>query len=146
VKDPHLRAEEWKNLLVRCVSEFESLANDVRKQLLRIPALPKRKNDLGSLSFQRLLKAHDCLKNWYGIEILNGFADEDSNFINKMFNRRHLVIHTGSRVDQEYIQNTDDKTVRLHQVIRIDSNEVRRLIGLCEKAGRNLIAGFESIQ
>lgn len=91
VKDPKLRAEEWKNILVRCVSEFEALANDVRKQLLKIPASPKRKNDLGSLSFQRLIKAHDCLKNWYGIEILGGFAEDDSSFINKMFNRRHLL-------------------------------------------------------
>jgi hypothetical protein len=146
VKDQRLREEEWKSLLVRCVSEFEYLANDVRKQLLRIPASPRRKSDLGSLSFQSLLNARDCIKNWFGIEILDVFSEEDANFMNKMFNRRHLVIHKGSQVDEEYIKNTGDKTVRLNQVIRIGSNEVNRLISLTKKVGQNLILGFESIQ
>lgn len=146
VKEPQRRAEEWKSLLTRCVSEFESLANDMRKQLLRIPATKKRKEDFVGLSFQRILKAHECLKNWYGIEILGGFADDDSVFLNKMFNRRHLVIHTGSRVDDEYLKNTNDASVRLNQVIRIDSNEIRRLIPLTNRAGKNLIHGYDSIQ
>jgi len=146
VKEPQRRAEEWKSLLVRCVSEFESLANDMRKQLLQIPATKKRKEVFAGLSFQRVLKAHECLKNWYGIEILGGFADEDSVFLNKMFNRRHLAIHTGSRVDEEYMKNTDDASVRLNQIIRIDSNEIRRLIPLTGRAGKNLIHGYDSIQ
>jgi Zn finger protein HypA/HybF involved in hydrogenase expression len=146
VKEPQRRSEEWKNLLVRCVSEFESLANDMRKQLLRIPSTQKRKNDLASLSFQRVLKAHECLKYWYGIEILGGFSDDDSAFLNKMFNRRHLVIHTGSRVDEEYLKNTKDPSVRLNQVIRVDSQEIRRLIALTKTATQNLISGYDSIQ
>ena len=36
--------------------------------------------------------------------------------------------------------------VRLNQVIRIDSQEVRRLITLTNTAGQNLITGYESIQ
>lgn len=37
IKEPNLRAEEWKRLLSDCVSLFESLGNDVFKQLSRIP-------------------------------------------------------------------------------------------------------------
>ena len=145
IKEPLRRAEEWKNLLVRCVSEFESLANDMRKQLLRIPSTPRRKKDLGSVSFQGIIKANECLKDWYGIEILDGLSETDSNFLNKMFNRRHLVIHTGSQVDDEYLKNTDDKSVRLNQVIRIDSQEIRRLIAMTKVAAQNLISGYDSI-
>jgi hypothetical protein len=146
IKEPNLRAEEWKRLLSDCVSQFESLANDVRKQLLRIPTTPKHRNALTNLSFQRVLKAHECLKQWYGIEILGGFTEDDSNFLNKMFNRRHLVVHTGNRVDEEYLKNTNDASVRLNQVIRVDSKGIRRLIPLATRAGKNLIAGYESIQ
>jgi len=146
IKEPQRRAEEWKNLLVRCVSEFESLANDMRKHLLRIPSTPKRKKDFGNLSFQRILNANERLKDWYGIGILDGFSEDDSTFLNKMFNRRHLVIHTGSRVDEEYLQNTDDKSVRLNQVIRIDSQEIPRSIALTKRAAQNLITGYDSIQ
>lgn len=146
VKEPHRRAEEWKSLLVRCVSEFESLANDMRKQLSRLPTTQKRRTDLNGLSFQRVRRAHECMKNWYGIEILGGFSEDDSVFLNKMFNRRHLAIHTGCRVDEEYLKNTDDSSVRLNQVIRVDSNHIRRLIPLTKTVGINLIAGFESIR
>jgi hypothetical protein len=146
IKEPHLRAEEWKRLLSDCISQFESLANDVRKQLHRIPTTPRRRSDLDQLGFQQILKAHGCLKSWYGIEMLGRFAEADSTFLNKMFNRRHLVIHTGNRVDEEYLRNTNDTSVQLHQVIRIDSNEIRRLIGLTTTAGKNLISGYESIQ
>jgi len=63
-----------------------------------------------------------------------------------MFNRRHLVIHTGSRVDDKYLKKTNDTSVRLNQVIRVESNDIRRLIPLTKWAGKNLIKGFESMQ
>jgi hypothetical protein len=60
------------------------------------------------------------MNEWFGIKILEKFNEDDITFLNRMFNRRHLVIHTGNRVDEEYIKNTGDTTVRLNQVIRIN--------------------------
>lgn len=42
LEDRHIRESEWKKLLSFCVSEFEALANYLRKLLMRIPATPKR--------------------------------------------------------------------------------------------------------
>jgi hypothetical protein len=145
-KERPQRDQAWKDLLVRCISDFESMANDLREQLLRIPSTPKRKNDLRNLSFQRVLKARECLKNWFGVGILDGLPEDDCIFLNKMFNRRHIVLHKGSRVDEEYLENTKDTSVQLNQIIRIDSQEVRRMIGLTKTAAQNLISGYESIQ
>ena len=64
--------------------------------------------------------ANERMNEWFGIKILEKFNEDDITFLNRMFNRRHLVIHTGNRVDEEYIKNTGDTTVRLNQVIRIN--------------------------
>jgi hypothetical protein len=101
---------------------------------------------IGRLSFQSIFNANEFLKDLFGIEILNGFVGDDLIFLNKMFNRRHLVIHTGGRVDDKYLKNTNDTSVRLNQVIRVENNDIRRLIPLTTLAGKNLIEGFESMQ
>lgn len=145
VIDRHDREVEWEKL-TRCVSEFESMANQVRRFMLRFPVTEKRKNSLKSLSFQNILIARERLKEWYDIDILEGVLDTDRQFLNKMFNRRHLFTHNAGQVDQEYLNNTGDTSVRLNQVIRVKSKEIRRLIPLIKTCGQKLIKGYESIQ
>lgn len=142
--DRHDREVEWEKLL-RGVSEFEVMAKDLRAQLLRLPATPRRKSDLGNLSFQRILRANECLSNWFGIEILKDISDDDREFMDKMFNRRHVFTHNAGRVDREYLDNTGDKTVRLNEVIRLRSKEIKRLIPLIRQGANNLIEGYETI-
>jgi len=141
----HDREVEWEKL-TRCVSEFESMANQLRNYLLRFPAIPKRKKALKSLSFQNIHKVNDCIHEWYGFEIMKGVSETDRNFLKTMFNRRHIFTHNAGRVDQEYLNNTGDDKVRLNQVLRIRSREVHRLIPLVRKCGLQLIEGYTSIQ
>lgn len=144
LSDRHDREVEWENL-TRCVSEFEAMANDLKKQLLTIPTTSKRKSDIENLSFQNILKVNDCIKNWFGYEILEGLLENDRKFLNIMFNRRHVFTHNAGKVDQEYLDNTGDTKVRLNQVIRLRSREIKRLIPLISQISKNLIQGFESI-
>lgn len=145
LSDRHDREVEWEKL-IRCISEFESMANQFRNYILRFPAIPKRKNALKSMSFQNILKANYCIRDWYGFEILEGVTEADRNFLNIMFNRRHVFTHNAGRVDQEYINNTGDKNVHLNQTLRVNSKEVHRLIPLVRECGTRLIKGYESIQ
>jgi hypothetical protein len=62
-----------------------------------------------------------------------------------MFNRRHIFVHNAGKVDQEYIDNTNDKSARLNQVIRFESREIKRILPLVRKCALNLIKGFESM-
>jgi predicted nucleic acid-binding Zn-ribbon protein len=145
VSDRHEREVEWERL-IRCVSEFEAMANDLRNQLLLIPAAPRRKSDLQSLSFQNIKKANDCIGRWFGFEILEGLSVPDRDFLNIMFNRRHVFTHNAGRVDQEYIDNTGDTKLRLNQLIRLRSQEVKRLLPLIRGVAEKLVLGFESIR
>jgi hypothetical protein len=144
ISDRHEREVEWEKL-TRCVSEFEAFANTIKSQLLTLPTTPKRKADISNLSFQNIVKAHECFENWFGINIFNDISKEDILFLNKMFNRRHIFVHNAGKVDQEYIDNTNDKSARLNQVIRFESREIKRILPLVRKCALNLIKGFESM-
>lgn len=144
LKERSEREVEWEKL-TRCVSDFEAMARDIQSQLLLLRATPKRKKDIEGLSFQNILKANDSLLNWFGFEMLIHFSDDDKTFLNRMFNRRHVLTHNGGRIDQEYLDNTGDTTVRLNQKIAVRSKEIQRLLPLLRTIARNLFQGFESI-
>lgn len=144
LKDRHEREVEWEKLS-RCISDFEAMARDIQGQLALLPAIPRRKSEIKALNFQNILKANGCLSNWFGFEFLARFSDADKDFLNRMFNRRHVLTHNAGRVDQEYLENTKDTTVRLNQRIVVRSNELRRIIPLLNKCAQNLFEAFESI-
>lgn len=144
LKDRQAREVEWERLS-RCISDFEAMARDIQRQLQLLPATPKRKKDIQGISFQNILKANTSVLDWFGFEMLARFPDDDKIFLNRMFNRRHVLTHNGGRIDQEYLDNSDDTTVRLNQTIVVRSNEIRRLIPLLRTIAQNLFQGFESI-
>ena len=144
VKDRPKREIKWEKL-TRCVSEFEALANRIREHMLCIRATPARKSDLSKLNFQNITTAVESMKNWYGFDIFTDISQKDQDFLNKMFNRRHVFTHNAGRVDQKYINNTGDKSVLINQVIRFRSNEIKRFIPLVRVCAVNFIEGFESL-
>lgn len=143
--DKKLRGVQWEKLTVGCISELEDLGNHLRKILLLSPATPKRREQLEKLSFQRLFDAADSFQQWFGINALNGTSQDDQAFLRKMFHRRHILTHNGGKVDENYLQYSGDTTVRLHERIRIRSNEATRIIQLIGVLSENLLSGFESM-
>lgn len=85
------------------------------------------------------------LRGWFAIEIFKGLNQEDPEFLNREFNRRHLIIHRAGRVDEEYLEKTRDTSVRLNQTLRIRSNEVARLSELLRQCANNFFDQFASI-
>lgn len=145
IEDRHERETEWEKLL-RCVSDFDGLANELKKFFLKIPQHPKRKSELSNLSFQNIINANDKINIWFGFQILEKISEDDRDFLNKMFNKRHIFTHKNGRVDEEYLKNTNDLTVKLYQTIRLRSNEIKRLIPLVRMISDNLLNGFLEIK
>jgi DNA-directed RNA polymerase subunit RPC12/RpoP len=144
VHDRTERALEWEKF-VRCISEFEALGNDIVRRLLTFPMTNKRRNELNQLSFQRIGDAVKKIEDWYSIKIWEEFREDEAKFINLMFQRRHIFTHQAGRVDAEYMKNTGDSSVKIGQILRLRSNEIKRLLPLLQKMGMNLIAGFEEM-
>ena len=145
LKDRHERERTWESLLPRFVSAFEAMADDLRAQLLKLPMTVKRRKEVGELRFQRINEAEERLRKWFGIEIFTGLKQDDGEFLNREFNRRHLIVHKAGRVDDEYLQKTGDTSVKLHQSIRVRSNDIARLSKLLHQCANNFFDQFASI-
>jgi hypothetical protein len=139
------RQRRWRHHITACVAEFEVFARDITGSLAALPSTPRRRKAISELSLMSLKSADQRLREWYGFELLTGIDQAERDFVNTMFNRRHLFAHNGGKVDQEYLDKTGDTTVRLNEVIRVDSGEVRRLIGLVRQIAQNLQNGRDSI-
>ena len=93
--------------------------------LRRCPLLPAESRTISLLS---PIDAASKLNEWFGFDIFRGISQDDRIYVHRMFHRRHLFTHLGGRVDQEYLDNSGDTTVRLYEVVRVSSKQVRRLL------------------
>lgn len=145
VTDRELQNIEYADILKNCVSDFEAMAKDIRDELIRIPATPERKEEIKRINFQRIFEANENLRAWFAIDFLKPIPEEDKHFINYCFHRRHILTHNSGVVDDKYIRNTNDQSVRLNQKIKIENDEASRLIHLSRTVAKKLFDGFESI-
>ncbi len=134
------------DLLTKAFTEFEALGNSVRTQLLRLPATEKRKSDIAKLNFQRIIETSDSLEKWFAFKLLKDLSQEEVEFIRIMVNRRHILVHNAGRVDQRYLDITNDKTFKLNEVIKVMAGETRKTVGLLSRCGSNLVSDWQSIK
>jgi hypothetical protein len=139
------RQRRWRQYVPAIISEFEACGRDIAAALSLLPLTPSRRKAVETLSFQNPNTTATSLKEWFGFDMLHGLDDSEAAFVNRMFNRRHLFTHNAGRVDQEYLDKAGDATVRVNEVIRVDSKEVRRLLLLVDRMASNLVDGFASI-
>src|SRR5205814_6279428 len=121
----------------------------LRRRLLRLPMTANRRRELESVNFQQPLNANRLLKQWFDIGMLQ-WAGTPTNpkrevpqseleFIKVMVQKRHILIHNGGVVDQEYVDNTGDTSVQLDERIRIRSKEAKRFLALVRDMAWNLL-------
>jgi hypothetical protein len=153
VTDKNARGEVWDDLTVKSVTEFETLAKHLRLRLLVLPMTPNRRRELEALNFQSPLQADAALRKWFDIGVVawNGNAttppraikDAEVPFITKMVQRRHILIHNGGVVDEEYLRLSGDKQARLGERIRVSSSEAKHFVEVMSEMGLNLLDGVE---
>ncbi len=153
VSDRHQRQEVWEKMAVGALSTFEALAKHLRRKLLSYPMTVNRRAQLEKLNFQKPLQAAECLKQWFDIGVLEWPGDSakpkrqvapsEIPFITKMVQQRHILIHNGALVDQEYLDQSGDTQVRLDERIRISSKEAQRFLKNVGEMGMNLLDNVE---
>jgi len=79
------------------------------------------------------------------IGVLDRVKKEDLAFLKMMFQRRHVYEHNGGGVDQKYIDQSGDKSMRVGQAIRETRSNAERFCDLLQLLSQNLHEGFHSI-
>jgi hypothetical protein len=127
-------------------STFDSFVSQYVKQLLdAVPMIPTRKKRLQSMRFHNLQAVRDEQNQTFGIDLFSGLPVADVKHATLMFSRRHVYEHNGGEVDERYMQESGDQTVRLKQALREDPESLHRFVGIVARMARNLHEGFHQI-
>lgn len=153
VSDRQARSRVWEEMTKDIVGDFEHLAKHLRVKLLHFPMTPNRRKRLEELNFQQPLQANENLTQWFDIGLLawpgnattprRALQDSDLPLIKKMIQRRHILIHNGGIVDQDYLNFSGDTQVQLGERIRVRSNDAKRFIELVRTMAENLMDNVE---
>jgi len=128
------------------VSAFDSFVGQyVRELLRRVPMTRGRINRLQNMRFHNVNLVRDELKNTFDIDIFNGVDDKDQRFAALMFWRRHVYEHNGGEVDEDYLLQSGDTSVRLKQALREDQESAHKTVGMVMRMANNLHDAFHEL-
>lgn len=128
------------------VSSFDSFVSQYAKQLAEmVPLMERRKNRLLKQRFHNLEELRKTFGDWFDIDVCAGMKDDECRFVALMFFRRHVYEHNGGEVDQKYLEDSGDTSVRLKQHIHETQQDAHSLLGLLVKMARNIHGAFHKL-
>ena len=128
------------------VASFDSFARQIAKQLAhRVPMTQQRRNEWKRRLFHRLSDAVSDLQDVFDIDLVQGMTSDDVAFATLMFHRRHLYEHNGGEVDERYINDSGDRSLRSKQLLRESPQSAARIVKVVLQLGTNLSRGFHRI-
>lgn len=128
------------------VALFDSLSRQVGRELARlVPMSQRRRERLSKQGFYDLYEVAQELRDWFDIEIFSGIGKPEQARTILMFHRRHVYEHNAGEVDQKYLDDSGDPTVRLRQHIHESREGVHDFLGSLVKMFRNLHHGFHEM-
>jgi hypothetical protein len=128
----------------RIVSAFDACCRDFVAQLATLPMRNRRREALQQLLFHGIDAPSELLRRAFDIDILRGL-DADLNFLQMMFQRRHVYEHEAGVATRKYIADSGDTAVKEGALIRETRENAHRLAGCAVRITTNLDAGFSEI-
>jgi hypothetical protein len=127
-------------------SAFDTLVGQYTDQLIKNrPMRSTRREHIRRMRFHDIAATRKELIGGFDIDICEGLTDEDIATATRMFQRRHVYEHNGGEVDEKYLRDSGDTSVRLKQTIRETQAAVHEFANLVLRMGRNLHRGFHDI-
>lgn len=112
--------------LKESIELYSGLGSDIKILILKnLPFSRLAKSKVESLDFQNVKEANNVMSNMFGVKLYSSNAEEG---ILLFFQRRHIIVHNNSIVDEKYLQKTNDKSFRLGQKITINDVDVNKFI------------------
>lgn len=106
---------------------------------------PARGKEWERKKFHNLKQCAEGLSTVFDIRVLNQIDQDDVDFATLMFHRRHVYEHNGGEVDEKYIHDSGDTSVRPKQVIRESRESAMRTTDLVTRMAKNIHDGFHKI-
>jgi len=146
IRDRINTSQQYEACVKDAVSAFDSYARQMAKQLAtRIPMTSRRRKEWDKKLFHNLKPCAEALSITFDINVFGQLVQDDIDFATLMFHRRHVYEHNGGEVDEKYIRDSGDSSVRPKQVIRESRETALRIADLVIKMGKNIHDGFHEI-
>jgi hypothetical protein len=134
------------NSLKDICSAFDTFVRQYTDQLIKNrPMRSARRERIRKMRFHDLAMTRKELIGGFDIDICDGLTDGDIASATRMFQRRHVYEHNGGEVDEKYLRDSGDTTLRLKQTIRETQGAVHEFGNLVLRMARNLHRGFHDI-
>jgi len=128
------------------VAAFDSFIAQYAKQLaMLVPMIERRRARLLNQRFHDLNETQRIFAEWFGIDLFNGMPESERSFAARMFHRRHVYEHNGGEIDERYLKDSGDSSVRLKQRIHETQKDGHDLLNLLVKMARNAHRGFHEV-
>jgi hypothetical protein len=135
-----------EDCLRNAISAFDSVVAQLAKELVRfVPMTKRRASRLEGQRFHNADELRKVMRDWFDIDIADGIKDTEWASIVRMFHRRHVYEHNGGEVDQKYLDDSGDTSVKLKQHIHETRERVHDLLSSLVKIVRNLHIGFHEL-
>jgi hypothetical protein len=134
------------NSLKEIGSAFDTFVGQYTDQLIKNrPMRSARRERIRKMRFHDLAVTRKELIGGFDIDICEGLTDGDIATATRMFQRRHVYEHNGGEVDEKYLRDSGDTSVRLKQAIRETQGAVYEFANIVLRMARNLHRGFHDI-
>ena len=128
------------------VASFDSFIAQVAKELAEmVPLTGRRMDRLSKQRFHNLKEVRATFKEWFDIDIRAGMKEDEWRFAILMFHRRHVYEHNAGEVDQKYLDDSGDTTVRLKQHMHETQQRAHELLGSLLKMAHSIHGGFHEL-
>ena len=107
--------------------------------------IPARQKEWDKKLFHQLQACRDSLQSAFGIDLFKGIDLDEQKFITRMFHRRHVYEHNGGEVDEKYIADTGDTSVKVKQALHETETSAFDTANSILKMARNFHDGFHQI-
>lgn len=146
IRDRINTTTEYEACAKDVVAAFDSFARQIAKQLSsRIPMTRARRKQWKRKLFHNLKACAEELEVGFDINAFKSLGANETAFAILMFHRRHVYEHNGGEVDEKYIRDSGDTSVRLKQVIQETRETSSKIADLVVTMGRNITEGFHDI-
>lgn len=135
--DTRLKEELLKDALLGAVSSFDSLGKALRdKYPSKFPANPKN-------LFQNIIGLDKALKDSFGKEIKDFLSPQDSEFLSKMFQVRHIYEHSAGVVDDDFVKKVPALSHLKSRKYSLDKQEIDSFLSKILELGKKIFSQVE---
>jgi len=136
---------DFEDALNKSIDAYSGLGSDLKSILeFNIPFCKKNVENLKRIDFQKITETNAILEKLFGIELFSD-NEHEVEFLKRMFQKRHLIVHNSSVVDEKYLKKTEDKSVKIHQKIHVSDKEFYEFLEIIVRNTEFFFDNFSSM-